>query len=143
MGLIILTWIVALVLIGGCTVGAVYFFNDYESSKIKILLGFISIGIGVIVIASAIFVTTPLTKTESFKRFSKSLESEFQGGITREIVVYSEGGTEIYRESGKFDVEHTNDRLKWVDEDGHVQIIYLGRSSTAVVNEIGDVSNDR
>ncbi|MFD1385689.1 hypothetical protein ACFQ4Z_02675 [Oceanobacillus oncorhynchi subsp. oncorhynchi] len=139
MGWIILLWIIALVVIGACGFGSYHFFNTYpkENKKMQIL-GFSLAGLGALSLVAAILITIPLTNTESFKRTVKSFQSEFQGGITREIVVYSEGGEEIYREQGQFDVEHSEERLKWVDEDGYVQIIYLGRSSTAVVNEIGE-----
>ncbi len=49
--------------------------------------------------------------------------------------MHLENGDIVFQEEGKFDVEHNEERLKWVDESGKVQIIYLGRSSTAVVRE--------
>lgn len=136
MGNIILLWIVALPLLGLAAWGAYYFFTDDYGRKSKPILGWASGVIGVIILTLSVVGTFQLTNTESFNRFKKSLDSEFQGGITREIIVYSEGGEEIYREQGKFDVEHRDNRLKWVDEQGKVQIIYLGNSSTAVVNEL-------
>lgn len=139
MGLIVLVWIITLIIIGACSFGAYHFFNDHYKAKSKRkVFGCSFIGLGVVALVAAALITIPLTQSESFKRTVKSFQSEFQGGIVREIVVYSEGGEEIYREQGQFDVEHSDERLKWVDEKGHVQIIYLGRSSTAVVNEIGE-----
>lgn len=135
MGWIILVWVIALPLIGLGTWGTYHFLtSDYNREK-KPVLGYVLLGISIIVLVVGIVLSVQLTGTESFKRFQKSLDSEFKGGITREVIVYSEGGEEIFREQGRFDVEHSNERLKWVDESGKVQIIYLGRSSTAIVNE--------
>lgn len=128
---IILVGAAAVAIIGACIWG--FFYTDAPKQ-----FRYITVITGVVTLIAAVLVIIPLTETESFKRSIKSFQSEFQGGITREIIVYSEGGEEIYRDQGKFDVEHSEERLKWVDESGQVQIIYLGRSSTAVVNEVGE-----
>lgn len=85
-----------------------------------------------------IFASYRLTNTASFERSMKSLNSEFKQNIYREIKVHSRSGDIIYESKGRFDVEHIDGRLKWVDEEGRVQIIYLGDSATAVVNELDD-----
>lgn len=88
-----------------------------------------------LVIVGALF-SFRLTNTASFQRSIKDINSEFRQDIYREIKVHSRSGDVIYESKGRFDVEHVNDRLKWVDEEGHVQIIYLGDSATAIVNEL-------
>lgn len=135
MGWIILMWIMAFGLIGLGVWGAYHFFTEGYRREKKPIIGSIFVGLAVIVMVFAVVITLQLTDTESFKRFQKSLDSEFKGGITREIIVYSEDGKEIFKTQGTFDVEHSNERIKWIDEKGKVQIVYLGRSSTAIVNE--------
>ena len=133
MGLIVLLWI-GFLAVGGCLAWVAYhFLTDYKPKK---ALGYTFIGLIVIALVASVLLTSQLTNTESFKRWKKLLDSEFKGGITREITVYSEGGEVIFSNSGKFDVEYSDGRLKWIDQDGKVQIIYLGNSATAVVNEI-------
>lgn len=136
MNLIILLWVVviALLVVGGF---AIYGLNDvYNFGTFhKVMIIIVSFAMVFLLIAGVLG-TTKLTKTESFKRFTKSIDSEFKGGIEREIIVHLENGDVIYHEKGKFDVEHSEERIKWVNEKDELQIIYLGRTSTAVVREI-------
>ncbi len=131
----VLTWIVVLVIVGALGFWVYSIFDLYKPTKGKKILAYVLIALSIIVIVFGVVTTSKLTETESYKRFKKGLDSEFAGGITREITVHLENGDIIYQTEGKFDVEHNEERLKWVDEDGKVQIIYLGRSSTAIVNE--------
>lgn len=133
MGWIVLLWIGFLVVGALLAWGAYHFLAGYNTKRI---VGFAFIGAIVVALVATIFMTNQLTNTESFKRWKKSVDSEFKGGITRQITVYSEGGEVIFKNKGKFDVEYSEGRLKWIDENGKVQIIYLGNSATAVVNEI-------
>lgn len=79
-----------------------------------------------------------LSTSEGFKRDVRAFQAEYNEGIERQIIVYSEGGEVIYEETGRFSVQHSDDQINWVDENGQSQYIYLGRSATAVVNEIGE-----
>ncbi|MGM1048371.1 MAG: hypothetical protein ACQEXX_19840 [Bacillota bacterium] len=133
MGWIVLLWIGFLIIGALLAWGASHFLTGYKPKR---ALGYTFIGLIVVALVASVFLTNQLTNTESFKRWKKSLDSEFKGGITRQITVYSEGGEVIFNNLGKFDVEHSEGRLKWIDENGRVQIIYLGNSATAVVNEI-------
>lgn len=128
MGLIIMMWIFILV-VGGF--GIAWLFMVYEVWA-KLLLA----GAVVLLILGGLGGTVFMSKTASYKRSMKDWDSELNENIEREIVVHSRSGDVIYEAKGKFDVAYSNGRLKWIDEDGHVQIIYLGDSSTAVVNEI-------
>ena len=73
--------------------------------------------------------------TESGKRAMKSQESNFNGGITREVKVYDMQGDLIETYKGKFDVEHENDKILFDDENGHRHIIYY-TTGTVVVDEV-------
>lgn len=131
MGWIVLVWIIFLF------VGSFLAYLAYHNlSNKKTVPGYIFIGLLVISLVIAIVSTIQLTNTGSFMRWKKSIESEFNGGITRQVKVISENGEIVYTATGKFDVDYSNGRLKWVDENGRVQIVYLGNSSTVVVNEI-------
>lgn len=133
MGIIILVWIAVLAASG---ITGYIAHHHFTKRKPSITLGYTFVSVASAIIVVGIVATVFLTNTESFKRFSKSMQSEFNGGITREIKVYSEGGDILFEDKGKFDVEHSNGRLRWVDEQGKVQLIYLGNSSTAIVNEL-------
>ena len=67
----------------------------------------------------------------------KDMESEFNKGLEREIVIYSEEGREIYRYEGKVDLKVNQDSrdLEFIDQDGRKQIIIFGIQDTAVIKE--------
>lgn len=138
MGWIILLWLGVIAIVSLLGFGAYLLYQEQKTnnvSRMKKYFLYVMIVIAIVVVIAGVLITGNLTKTESYKRFKKSMDSEFKGGITREITVYLENGDVIYNNEGKFDVQHNEERLKFVDENGKVQIIYLGRSSTAIVNE--------
>ena len=125
MGNIVFLWLLMVVVIAG-----VYLmFSNSLPKKVTYAI------YGVIIFVSVVG-TFFLTNTASFKRFKKDVGSEFSENIEREVTVHSRSGDIIHQSSGKFDVEFSDGRLKWVDEDGKVHIIYLGDSATAVVDEL-------
>lgn len=136
MSYIILIWL--FVLGASVTLGFIAFslFRKKDTSIKEKVIAIGSIVLIVMVFMGATFGTSTISNSESVKRFQKSISSEFKGGITREITVYLENGDIIYNDIGKFDVEYQEGRLKWVDESGKLQIIYVGNTSTAVVTEI-------
>lgn len=71
----------------------------------------------------------------SVERGIKSLESEFNNGLNREIIVYSATGEEISRFKGKFDIEYQDGRVLFDDENGKRHCIYF-ENGTVIVNEI-------
>lgn len=76
------------------------------------------------------------TSTESGKRAVKSQDSNFHGGIEREVIVYDMDGDEIERFRGRFDVDYSDERIMFDDENGNRHVIYF-KSGTVIVNEIG------
>ena len=125
MGNIVFLWMVVVIVIAGLHV----VLSENVSKKILYTVYVLLLGI-------SIFGTFFLTNTSSFKRFNKDVGSEFTENIEREITVHSRSGDVIHQSRGKFDVQFSDGRLKWVDEDGKVHIIYLGDSATAVVDEL-------
>jgi hypothetical protein len=73
--------------------------------------------------------------TESGKRAIKTQESDFKGGIKREIKVYDINGKIIQNFKGKFDIEYDDDRILFDDEKGNRHIIYYP-TGTVIVDEI-------
>lgn len=71
----------------------------------------------------------------SVEREIKSLESEFNNGLNREVIVYSATGEEISRFKGKFDIEYQDGRVLFDDENGKRHCIYF-ENGTVIVNEI-------
>ena len=87
-----------------------------------------------------IFANWYCNNTESGKRALKTQNSNFNAGIEREVIVYDMNGHELERFQGKFDVDYTNDRVMFDDENGNRHIIYF-KSGTVIVNEIGGVDD--
>lgn len=78
-----------------------------------------------------------LSGCESMERMEKNFSSEFGGGLDRTVTVYSESGDVLFQDEGKFDVEISETRIKYIDEDGKLVIFYMGNSSSALVEEKG------
>ena len=72
---------------------------------------------------------------ESGKRAIKSQESNFKGGITREVKVYDVNGKIIQEYKGKFDIDYDDDRIIFDDEKGNRHVIYYP-TGTIIVDEI-------
>lgn len=73
--------------------------------------------------------------TESGKRAYKTQESNLDGGITREVIVYDMNGDIIKEYRGKFDIEYDDDRILFDDENGRRHIIYYP-TGTVIIDEI-------
>ena len=80
-----------------------------------------------------------LTGCSTFGRISKNYESDWGGGLNRELTVYDATGGVLYRQTGKFDIQESDDGTKIIydDENGLRHNIYLG-SGTVVVNELSN-----
>lgn len=87
------------------------------------------------IVAVMIVVIAIMYNTASFQRGLKSLKSDFGNGLTREIIVYDAVGDEIYRQTGKFDIEYYDDRIMYDDDQGHRHNIYF-MTGTVIVNEL-------
>lgn len=80
--------------------------------------------------------------TESGRRELKTQDSNFHGGIEREVTVYDMNGDVIEHFQGKFDVEYKDERVMFDDENGNRHIIYF-KSGTVIINEISqEETND-
>ena len=104
---IIITSVIAVVIIAGTWIGAVWYY----------------------------------TSTEAGKRAVKSQDSNIHGGIEREVIVYDMEGDEIERFRGRFDVDYSDERIMFDDENGNRHVIYF-KSGTVIVNEIGGETNE-
>lgn len=71
----------------------------------------------------------------SWERQKKDWDSEFSNGLNREVVVYSATGVEIWRFTGKFDVDFSENRVLFDDENNMRHTIYF-QNGTVIVNEI-------
>jgi uncharacterized membrane protein YwzB len=76
--------------------------------------------------------------TESGKRAIKTQDSNFNGGIVREVKVYDVEGDLIQSYKGKFDVDYDNDRIIFDDENGCRHIIYYP-TGTIIIDEVEEV----
>lgn len=70
-------------------------------------------------------------------RTMKTIGSDWDGGLMREITVYDANGDILFEQKGKIDVEYdeAGGRILYDDEDGMRHIFYLG-SGTVIVNEV-------
>lgn len=122
--------------IGACTLGAIVcaiinFITDEKAKTATFVIAFI-LTVSLVMGGAVLYIN----KTQSGIRLKKEYTSEYHGGIKRELKVYSMNGTLLYEDSGKFDVDYHDGRIKYVDQHGKVKIIYLGDSASVVVKEI-------
>lgn len=81
-----------------------------------------------------IILAVTLSGCASWNRFTKGVSSNVGNGLERELIIKSQTGEVVYEDSGKFDIEVNDYRVKYIDEKDKLHIIYLG-GSTAIVNE--------
>lgn len=72
--------------------------------------------------------------SEGFNRRVKEFQSNYSGGLDRVLTIYSENGEVLAKYEGKFDIEHSGDKIKFM-QDGKMRNIYLGNSATVIVEE--------
>lgn len=84
--------------------------------------------------ALAMFLVLTLTGCASCDRWKKTMSSEYGNGLPREVIVYSATGEEIWRFSGKLDVDYTDGRVLFDDENNKRHTIYF-QNGTVIVNE--------
>lgn len=106
--------------------------NDYKIGA----LGVVAVGMALIA-GIWVFGNWWYTSTEEGKRALKTQDSNFNGGITREVMVYDMDGDLLAEYKGKFDIEYSDERIMFDDENGQRHIIYF-KSGTVVVNELPD-----
>ena len=93
----------------------------------KALLSVISLSLVVLI----------LTGCETMSRIGKNYESDWGGGLNRELTVYDANGKVLFQQTGKFDIQECDNGNKIIydDQDGYRHNIYLG-SGTVIVNEV-------
>ena len=130
-GYIILGIVLSLIIIG---IGSYLAYNSFAESTPSV--GIISI-ISVIVLIVAYWALGGMyfKYTESGKRAIKTQDSNFNGGIVREVKVYDVEGDLIQSYKGKFDVDYDNDRIIFDDENGYRHIIYYP-TGTIIIDEV-------
>ena len=76
------------------------------------------------------------SNTESGKRAMKTQESNFEGGITRNVKAYDAIGNLLYEYEGQFDISFNGDeqRILFDDEHGNRHVIYF-KTGTVIVEE--------
>lgn len=75
-----------------------------------------------------------LAGCESQERFWKGVDSEF-GGLERRVEVIVEG--EVFRTyQGKFDVDANSSRVKFINNDGKLVILYRSQFDMIIVEEL-------
>ena len=106
--------------------------NDYKIGALGVL------AVGMAIIAGIwVFGNWWYSSTEEGKRAIKTQDSNFNGGITREVTVYDMDGDILAHYKGKFDVEYSDERILFDDENGQRHIIYF-KSGTVVVDEVSE-----
>lgn len=89
-----------------------------------------------VMVMSILIIMTALSACgEKWERQKKDIESEYSGGLKRELIIYSATGEEVWRFVGKFDIEYSNGRILFDDENDIRHIIYF-QNGTVIVNEI-------
>ena len=117
----------ALIIIGA--IGLIVTIDEVKATVVICLAGLLIVG--TIWGGTAFY----FNSTESGKRALKTQESNFGGGITREVKVFDATGDVIATYKGKFDIEYDNDRILFYYFSGLRHIIYYP-TGTVIVDEI-------
>lgn len=92
------------------------------------------VGIVVVGVIIVVFIIISMFGRESFKRYFKTLFSDFSGGINRTVTVYDINGNEVESYTGKFDIDYDNDRIIFDDENGKRHMIFI-KTGQVIINE--------
>lgn len=80
---------------------------------------------------------TTLSGCATWDRFTKDWNSEMDGGLPREIIMYDINGKEIFEDKGVFDIKRYEKSLQYIDKtNNRKHNIYLGDNNAVVVKEI-------
>lgn len=126
--------VVALIFVSGGILGLLAFYTD------EIKAGIIT-SISTLIICMILVFTLAWynTNTERGRRALKDNQSNFNGGIYREITITAEDGREIFHYEGKVDVETSHEGsenyILFESEDGRRYIIYYGITDTVLIIE--------
>lgn len=74
-------------------------------------------------------------KTESGKRDARTWQSNISAGINRRVRVYDVDGDLLEEYEGQFDIEYSDERILFDDEQGNRHIIYF-KTGTVLVDEV-------
>lgn len=121
-----------LLLIGA--IASIFIGARFEKVSVGIISGLISVILIGVVMA---IVGWYNTNTAAGQRAVKDFESNINNGIDREITITAEDGREIFHYEGKVDIEsnHTDNYIKFDNEEGKRYIIYYGIQDTITIIE--------
>lgn len=137
-GVIVVCIILSIIIISiGIYIG--YLIYDISLDSTKGIIGAMLTVVISIAITICLWVGTNwyYTNTEGGKRALKTQDSELNGGITRQVLVYDMDGDLITSYTGKFDIEYSDERIMFDDENGDRHIIYF-KSGTVIVDEVSE-----
>ena len=129
----IVTCLVLTLIFVGCGAFVAYVAYDMGDGVIGTIISIVI----TLVITIAMWVGTAwyFNNTEEGARALKTQDSNFNGGIERQVIVYDANGDIIEEYQGKFDVEYESNQILFDDEDGQRHIICFG-SGTVIINEV-------
>lgn len=122
-----------LILIGGIVLGVAGLVEDEKSVAIGGFIGGIVLAILLCLIGHWF-----CNNTQTGIRAMKDQQSNYNGGLLREVVITAEDGREIYYYKGSIDIE-TNPENKYIlfeTEEGLRQMIYYGITDTVLILEV-------
>ena len=79
---------------------------------------------GIIMLVIIVAVIALFLNTASFKRYFKSIRSDFSGGLNRTVTVYDYNGQVIKQYDGKFDIQENDTKVFFDMDDGRRINIY-------------------
>lgn len=103
----------------------------------RFAFGIIAFSVSFVLIAGGLcaFKSWKFENTQSGAREYHTLESNYDGGIEREVIVYNIQGEIIERYEGKFDLTYDNNRIMFDDENGKRHVIFY-TTSNVIINEL-------
>lgn len=122
--------IIAIIAFIFITVGAALIKDDEDGGMPCVIISVLALIISIVMIVIG-------ASSNSFKRGIKDIQSNYGNGIHRAITVTAEDGRTIYTYEGTVDLEinGTERKIKFEDENGNRQIIIYGIQDTVTIIE--------
>ena len=119
-----------------CIAGVCFYFLGYDVDCVAFEVGSVLGGI-ILIVVLWVGLYVYYNCTEEGARALKTQKSNFNGGIERVVTVYDMNGNVIEEFEGKFDVDYSDERILFDDENGNRHVIYF-KTGTVIVNEKGE-----
>ena len=132
---IILLILGALICAGICAITGIVSDEDTRLRNTLIAVGISVVSVVAVVIVMLWYNTSTASGIRDYSEYKKNLSN----GVQREIIIVDSEGEEVYKYTGKVDVEDTKTLfcIYFYDQEGISHIIHYSVTDRVFINEIG------